>query len=150
MPEGLPAAESKPNAGLAPLILTLVELIRQLLEAQVIRQIEADHLSETQINRAAESLQALEAQVLQLCEILDVDPSQLNIDLGEAGKLLPDKGGYYPGQPCTQGSILELLDRLITTGVAVEGALDLGIAGLDLIHARLLLLLTTHPRAQRP
>ncbi len=131
------------EAGLAPLVLTLIELIRQLMEAQVIRQLDAELLTEQQIAQAAESLQAMEAQVLRLCEIFEIDPKDLNLDLGEVGKLLPDRGQYYPGQQGTQTSILELLDRLLNTGVVLEGEIDLGVANLDLIHARIFLLLTT-------
>jgi hypothetical protein len=39
---------------------------------------------------------------------------------------------------------LELLDRLITTGIVVDGEIDLGVAQLDLIHARLKLILTSN------
>jgi Gas vesicle protein K len=43
----------KTNTGLAPLLLTIVELIRQLMEAQVIRRMEAAQLSEADLDRAA-------------------------------------------------------------------------------------------------
>jgi hypothetical protein len=95
MSENAPIKVNK--SGLAPLVLTLVELLRQLMEAQVIRRMEADLLSEAEIERAADSLQALEQQILTLCEVLEIDPDELNLDLGDAGKLLPKRGGYYPG-----------------------------------------------------
>ncbi|WP_088893380.1 gas vesicle protein K [Leptolyngbya ohadii] len=136
----------KANAGLAPLLLTLIELIRQLMEAQVIRRMETDQLSETELERAAESLRKLEEQVVQLCEIFEIDPADLNIDLGEIGTLLP-KNGYYPGATSAKPTILELLDRLMNTGVVLEGDLDLGLAQLSLIHARLRLVLTSQPIA---
>ncbi len=134
-----------PEAGLAPLLLTVVELVRQLMEAQVIRRLEAGQLSERELDRAAESLQKLEAQVLELCEIFAIDPQSLNLNLGEMGTLLPAPGTYYPGQPSPQASVLELLDRLLHTGVVLEGSVDLGIADLNLIHARLRVLLTSQP-----
>lgn len=138
---------TKSNAGLAPLLLTVVELIRQLMEAQVIRRMDADLLTDEQLEKAAESLRQLETQVIQLCEIFQIDPADLNIDLGDFGSLLPtNPGGYYPGQP-SQGnaSILELLDRLLNTGIVLEGSVDLGLADLNLIHAKLRLLLTSKP-----
>ncbi|MCF2147721.1 gas vesicle protein K [Desmonostoc muscorum LEGE 12446] len=133
------------DSGLAPLLLTVVELIRQLMEAQVIRRMDAGNLSDSELDRAAESLQKLEQQVVQLCEIFDVDPAELNINLGEMGTLLPQSGGYYPGEISSQPSILELLDRLLNTGVVVEGDLDLGLAQLSLVHAKLRLVLTSKP-----
>ena len=135
----------KPNAGLAPLLLTVVELIRQLMEAQVIRRMDAERLSEDEINRAATSLQKLEQQVVDLCEVFEIDPTDLNVDLGELGSLLPKQGGYYPGETSGAPTLLELLDRLLHTGIVVEGDVDLGLAQLDLVHAKLRLVLTSQP-----
>lgn len=133
------------DAGLAPLLLTVIELIRQLMEAQVIRRMDAELLSDQELDRAAESLRQLEEQVLKLCEIFDIDPADLNLDLGEEiGSLLP-KSGYYPGEKSSHPSILELLDRLLNVGVVIEGSAELGLAQLDLIHAKLQLVLTSQP-----
>ncbi len=133
------------DSGLAPLLLTVVELVRQLMEAQVIRRMEAEQLSDDDLERASESLRKLEEQVLQLCDIFEVDPADLNIDLGEIGTLLPKGNGYYPGENSANPSILELLDRLLNTGIVVEGSVDLGLAQLNLIHAKLKLVLTSKP-----
>lgn len=133
----------KSDAGLAPLLLTIVELIRQLMEAQVIRRMETGQLAETDLDRAAESLRKLEEQVIHLCEVFEVDPADLNIDLGEIGTLLPKSNGYYPGETSANPSILELLDRLLHTGVVLQGSVDLGLAQLNLIHAKLQLVLTS-------
>ncbi|HIK29369.1 MAG: gas vesicle protein K [Oscillatoriaceae bacterium SKW80] len=134
---------SKKNAGLAPLLLTIVELVRQLMEAQVIRRMEAGTLTDEQLERAAESLRQLETQIVKLCEIFEIDPADLNIDLGEIGTLLPKNGGYYPGETSSNPSVLELLDRLLNTGIVIEGNVDLGLAQLNLIHAKLKLVLTS-------
>lgn len=133
------------NAGLAPLLLTVVELVRQLMEAQVIRRMEAEQLSDADLDRAAESLRKLEEQVIQLCDVFEIDPTDLNVDLGEIGTLLPKAGGYYPGTASANPSILELLDRLLNTGIVVEGEVDLGLAQLNLVHAKLRLVLTSKP-----
>lgn len=133
----------RPEAGLASLVLTLVELLRQLMEAQVVRQMEAERLSAEQIERAGSSLQALREQIRQICSLLEIDPADLNLELGDLGTLLPRQGDYYPGQPHREGSVLELLDRLIHTGIVIDGEIDLGLADLDLIHARLKLVLTS-------
>jgi Gas vesicle protein K/Gas vesicle protein len=145
LPIQLSSSPAKANQGLAPLLLTVVELVRQLMEAQVIRRMEAGELEDAELDRAAESLQKLEEQVVNLCEIFEVDPADLNIDLGEIGTLLPKPGGYYPGTTSANPTILELLDRLLTTGVVVEGDVDLGLAQLSLIHAKLRLVLTSKP-----
>lgn len=136
---------AKTDAGLAPLLLTVIELVRQLMEAQVIRRMESGDLNDDDLERAADSLRKLEEQVVSMCEIFDVDPADLNIDLGEIGTLLPKEGNYYPGQKNQSPTILELLDRLLDTGVVVEGDVDLGMAQLNLIHAKLRLVLTSKP-----
>jgi len=133
------------DAGLAPLLLTVVELVRQLMEAQVIRRMESGDLDDADLDRAADSIRRLEEEVVHLCDIFDIDPADLNIDLGDMGTLLPGKGGYYPGETTDSPSLLELLDRLLDTGVVVEGDVDLGLAQLNLIQAKLRLVLTSKP-----
>lgn len=115
------------------------------MEAQVIRRMEEGILTDEELDKAADSLQKLEAQVLQLCEVFEIDPADLNIELSEFGSLLPKSGGYYPGENSDDPSILELLDRLLNTGVVVEGDVSLGIAQLNLIQAKLRLVLTSKP-----
>jgi len=145
-PDLLPTtSKANSKAGLAPLLLTVVELVRQLMEAQVIRRMEQNSLSESDLERAGESLQKLEEQVLNLCEIFEIEPADLNIHLGDVGSLLPSPGSYYPGEIGNQPSILELLDRLLNTGIVVDGEIDLGIADINLIHAKLRLVLTSKP-----
>lgn len=144
-PVNLNPATSNSDAGLAPLLLTVTELIRQLMEAQVIRRMDADLLSEEDLERAGDSLQRLEEEIIRLCEIFEIDPADLNIDLGELGTLMPKEGGYYPGEPSDEPSIVELLDRVLHKGVVIDGNLDLGIAQLNLIQARLHLVLTSQP-----
>jgi len=140
----------KSQTGLAVLVLSVVELLRQLMEAQILRRMEAQQLSEAEIERAGHSLQAMEQQILQLCDMLKVDPDDLNLDLGDFGKLLPSRGSYYPDQPNPQASVLELLDRLITTGIVIDGQVDIGLAQLDLIHLQLKVLLTSTAKVEPP
>lgn len=141
----LPPQGQSRDAGLAPLLLTVVELLRQLMEAQVIRRMEAGDLDDRDLDRAADSLRQLEVQIVHLCDVFEIDPADLNIDLGEVGTLLPRDGQYYPGETSANPTILELLDRLLDTGVVVQGDAELGLAQLNLIHAKLRLVLTSRP-----
>ncbi len=139
------APQSKPDAGLAPLLLTVIELVRQLMEAQVIRRMEAGGLSDEELDRASDSLRKLAEQIVYLCEVFEVDPADLNINLGDLGTLLPREGSYYPGEKSASPTILELLDRLLDTGIVVEGSAELGTAQLTLIQAKLRLVLSSKP-----
>lgn len=150
--ENSPETETVPTtyklnsqAGFASLLLTVIELVRQLMEAQVIRRMEQQLLSESDLDKAAESLKKLEEEELRLCEIFEIDPEDLNVDLGELGTLLPPAGTYYPGEASQNPSVLELVDRLINIGLVVHGDVDLGLANINLIHAKLRLVVTSKP-----
>jgi hypothetical protein len=74
---------------LACLVLTLVELIRQLVERQAIHRIDEGDLTDDQIERLGSTLMALDAQMTELREHFGLAPEDLNLDLGPLGSLLP-------------------------------------------------------------
>ena len=74
--------------GLAQLVLTLVEFLRQLLERQAVRRMEAGSLSDEEVERVGLALMKLEEKVHQLAEQFGLQPSDLNINLGPLGDLL--------------------------------------------------------------
>jgi Gas vesicle protein K len=74
--------------GLAQLVLTLIELLRQLMERQAIRRVEAGGLSEEQIERLGTALMALEQRMAELKEDFGLEDEDLNLNLGPLGNLL--------------------------------------------------------------
>lgn len=70
------------------LVLTLVEMIRQLLERQAIRRMDAGTLSDAETESVGLALMKLQETVLELANQFDIDPTELNLDLGPVGKLL--------------------------------------------------------------
>jgi hypothetical protein len=70
------------------LVLTLVELIRQLLERQAIRRLDAGTLTAAETEAVGLALMRLEETVRELASQFDLDPSELNLDLGPVGKLI--------------------------------------------------------------
>ena len=70
------------------LVLTLVELIRQLMERQALRRMEESTLTADEIERVGQALMQLEATIKELAEQNDLDLKDLNLDLGPLGKLL--------------------------------------------------------------
>ena len=74
--------------GLAKLVLSLIELLRQVLERQAIRRMEGGSLSEEQIENMGKALMKLEAKIHELAEQFGLKPSDLNLDLGPLGNLL--------------------------------------------------------------
>jgi hypothetical protein len=75
--------------GLASLVLTLVELLRQLMERQAIRRVDRGDLTDEQIERNGTTLMLLEEKMTELREHFGLEPEDLNIDLGPLGPLLP-------------------------------------------------------------
>jgi Gas vesicle protein K len=75
--------------GLVSLVLTLVELLRQLMERQAIRRVDDGTLGEDQIERIGTTLMLLEEKMVELREHFGLKPEDLNIDLGPLGPLLP-------------------------------------------------------------
>ena len=74
--------------GLAQLVLTLIELLRQLMERQAVRRIDAGDLSEEQIERLGQALMGLAQRMDELKEVFDLGDEDLNINLGPLGDLL--------------------------------------------------------------
>ena len=70
------------------LVLTLVEFIRQLLERQAIRRMEAGTLSSDETESVGLALMRLQETILELAKQFDISPDELNLDLGPVGKLL--------------------------------------------------------------
>ena len=73
--------------GLAQLVLTLVELIRQLMERQALRRIEGGTLSADEVERLGETFMLLEQKMEELREHIELEPEDLNLDLGPLGRL---------------------------------------------------------------
>jgi phosphoribosylaminoimidazole-succinocarboxamide synthase len=77
------------DQGLAKLVLSLIELLRQLLERQAIRRMEGGSLSDEQIESMGSSLMKLESKIREMAEQFGLTLADLNLDLGPLGNLLP-------------------------------------------------------------
>jgi|SRR5579884_1427770 len=74
--------------GLAQLVLTIVELLRQLVERQALHRVEDGTLSEEQIERLGQTLMLLAERMDELKREFGLQDSDLNLDLGPLGRLL--------------------------------------------------------------
>jgi len=74
--------------GLARLVLSLVELLRRLLERQAIRRMEGGSLGEAKVEEMGQALMKLEAKVHELAAAFGLKPEDLNLELGPLGNLL--------------------------------------------------------------
>lgn len=73
---------------LGRLVLTLVELIRQIVEHQAVRRMDDDDLSDEQVERMGLALERLAEKMQEIKAVFGLADEELNIDLGPLGKLL--------------------------------------------------------------
>jgi len=74
--------------GLAKLVLSLIELLRRLLERQAIRRMEGGSLTDQQVEEMGQALMKLEQKVHQIADQFGLKPQDLNLELGPLGNLL--------------------------------------------------------------
>ena len=76
------------DSGLAKLVLTLVELIRKLVEKQAMRRVDGGSLTDEEIERLGETLMKLELKMEELKKHFNLTDRDLNINLGPLGDLM--------------------------------------------------------------
>jgi Gas vesicle protein K len=74
---------------LVRLVLTIVELLRQLMERQALRRVDEGGLSEDDEERVGVTLMLLEDRMARLRDRYGLRAEDLNLDLGPLGSLLP-------------------------------------------------------------
>lgn len=74
---------------LMKLVLTIIELLRQLMEKQALRRVEEGDLTEDQEERMGLTLMLLEERLTELRDQYGLKAEDLNLDLGPLGPLLP-------------------------------------------------------------
>jgi hypothetical protein len=79
---------ANPEDGLAQLVLTVIELIRQIVERHAMRRVEGGTLTDQQVEDLGVALMNLEEKMEELKEIFGLDAEDLNIDLGPLGSLM--------------------------------------------------------------
>ncbi len=74
--------------GLVKLVLTLVELIRKLMEKQAMRRMDGGSLTDEEVERLGESLFLLEKKMVELRDYFGLKQEDLNLNLGPLGQLM--------------------------------------------------------------
>jgi hypothetical protein len=88
LPRRIEAQPETVARDLGKLVLTIVELIRQLMERQAVRRLDVGDLSDETVERLGLGLMRLEEAMEELREHFGLEPEELNIDLGPLGSLL--------------------------------------------------------------
>jgi hypothetical protein len=87
VPERIAADPDIVENGLAKLVLSIVELIRRLLEKQAIRRMDTGNLTDEEIERLGEALMKLEDKMSELKRVFGLSDEDLNLKLGPVKSL---------------------------------------------------------------
>ncbi len=82
------ADEAKLERGLAQLVLTVVELLRQLMERQALHRMAAGSLTPEEVERLGKTFMALAERMEELQETFGLSEEDLNLNLGPLGNLM--------------------------------------------------------------
>jgi hypothetical protein len=87
-PRRIEADPEKIEQGLAQLVLTLIELLRQLMERQALRRMELGTLEDDQVERLGLTFMRLSQRMEELKAEFGLEDTDLNLNLGPLGDLL--------------------------------------------------------------
>lgn len=87
LPERINADAEGVESGLARLVLTLIEVLRKVLEHQAVRRMEGGRLSEEDVERLGLALSKLDDRMQDLKRVFGLSDEDLKIDLGPLGRL---------------------------------------------------------------
>ena len=82
IPERISADPEVVENGLAKLVLSIIELVRRLLEKQALRRMDAGNLSDEEIERLGNALMKLEEKMGELKQVFRLSDDDLNLSLG--------------------------------------------------------------------
>jgi hypothetical protein len=82
VPERISADAEIVENGLAKLVLSIIELVRRLLEKQALRRMDAGNLTEEEIERLGNALMKLEEKMAELKRLFGLSDEDLNLNLG--------------------------------------------------------------------
>lgn len=87
LPERINADATGPETGLARLVLTLIEVLRKVLEHQAVRRMEGGRLTDEEVERLGLALAKLNDRMSELKRVFGLSEEELQIDLGPLGRV---------------------------------------------------------------
>ena len=125
----------KLQKGLAKLVLTVVEILRQILEKQGQRRIAQGTLTPQEIERLGMSFMQIKQTIDEVAGKFDLKPQELNLNVSH---LL---GGGNTTQ--NRASLVDLVDKLLDKGTVIGGDITISVADVDLVVLNLLAMLSS-------
>ena len=88
LPQHLDLDPSNAEKGLAKLVLTLVDFLRQLMERQALRRMETGSLTDHEVEQLGQTFLLLEKRLCEMQDLFGLENEELNLSLGPLGRLL--------------------------------------------------------------
>ena len=122
---------------LGKLVLTLVEILRQILERQARRRIESGTLTSEEVERLGLAFMQTRQKITEISKKFGCSAEELDLNLGSLIK--------SENESLDKISIVDLVDKLLDKGAMVTGQITISVADIDLIALDLLATLSAIP-----
>ena len=126
----------KLQKGLGKLVLTLVEILRQILEKQARRRIESGTLTSEEVERLGLAFMQTRQKITEISKEFGCSIEELDLSLGSLKS---------ENTSLSKISIIDVVDKLLDKGVMVAGQVIISVADVDLIALDLLATLSAIP-----
>ena len=123
--------------GLGKLVLTLVEILRQILERQALRRIESGTLTSEEVERLGLAFMQTKQKIIEISKEFGCSAEELDLNLGSLIK--------SENASLEKISIVDVVDKLLDKGVMITGQVKISVADVDLIALDLLATLSSIP-----
>jgi gas vesicle protein GvpK/gas vesicle protein GvpA/GvpJ/GvpM family len=127
----------KLQKGLGKLVLTLVEILRQILERQARRRIESGTLTIEEVERLGLAFMQTRQKIIEISKEFGFTAEELDLNVGSLIK--------SENASLSKISIVDVVDKLLDKGVMVAGQVTISVADVDLIALDLLATLSALP-----
>ena len=124
----------KLQQGLAKLVLTVVDLLRQILEKQAQRRIVQGTLTSQEVERLGLSFMQIKQVLNEVANKFELKPEDLNLDVNH---LLNSDNTQR------RASLADLVDKLLDKGTVIGGDVVISVADVDLIVLNLVAMLSS-------
>ena len=127
----------KLQKGLSKLVLTIVELLRQILERQALRRVESGGLSVEEVERLGLAFIQIKQKITEISKEFGLNDGELDVSITS---LLKSERGDL-----NNVSLVDVFDRLLDKGTVLAGHITVSVADIDLIVLNLLATLSAVP-----
>jgi hypothetical protein len=111
--------------GVAKLVMTVAELLRQVLERQALSRLEDDSLSNSEVERLGLAFMELKSRIEELSKEFGLKKDDLSVAIGSLLKT--------GNRELDEVSLVDVIDRLIKKGVVLAGSAAISVADVDLV-----------------